>query len=218
MCGKAIDLTGQQFGNWTVVERTTDRIYFDKQRPNGKPEAMWLCQCECGTVKAVSGASLRHGKTKSCGCASYIPTNRIDLTGSKFGRLTVLGIEGKRNSGELKWLCRCDCGNESVVLTSNLMRGNSTSCGCVSAEIRKKRHKEAERHKQARKEDAQRIAINKRHETFKRKFDDKYGGSFEYMSGYRSSQRIVYSNDGLMFATLDHYQTWIEVIRGGESE
>ena len=184
MCGKAIDLAGQRFGNWTVIERTTDRIYFDEQRSGGKPEAMWLCQCECGTVKAVSGANLRHGKTKSCGCVSSRPTNYIDLTGCKFGRLTVLGIEGKRNSGELKWLCKCDCGSESVALTSNLTRGNSTSCGCVNAEIRKKRHEEAECRKQARKEDAKQATINKRHDSFKAKFVDKYGDSFEYIGGY----------------------------------
>lgn len=43
-----------------------------------------------------------------------------------------------------------------------------------------------------------------------------YEADLEYGGGYRSSQRIVYSNDGLMFATLDHYQTWIEVINKKE--
>jgi len=32
-----------------------------------------------------------------------------------------------------------------------------------------------------------------------------------YKSGYRGTQRIVYSNDGLLFATFDHYDTFIAI-------
>jgi hypothetical protein len=51
---------------------------------------------------------------------------RSNLTGKKFGKLTVLEFVG--NS---RWRCACDCGGESVVYTANLNRGNTASCGCV---------------------------------------------------------------------------------------
>lgn len=56
---------------------------------------------------------------------------KIDLTGMRFGKLTVLR-EAKRKSNERhrKWLCRCDCGNEVVVLGCNLQKGNTKTCGC----------------------------------------------------------------------------------------
>lgn len=51
-----------------------------------------------------------------------------DLTGRRFGKLTV-----KRYVGNKKWLCMCDCGHETVALSSNLKRGHTTSCGCARA-------------------------------------------------------------------------------------
>lgn len=56
-----------------------------------------------------------------------------DLTGKKFGRLTVLEL-AMRGSRGTKWLCRCDCGNETVVFGGNLTRGNTLSCGCLRYE------------------------------------------------------------------------------------
>lgn len=58
---------------------------------------------------------------------------RIDLCGSRFGKLTVLKkIEDKEDCNRNdNWLCRCDCGNETVVLGSNLLRGHTKSCGCL---------------------------------------------------------------------------------------
>ena len=51
-----------------------------------------------------------------------------DLTGRRFGKLTV-----KSYVGEEKWLCMCDCGRETIALASNLKRGHTTSCGCARA-------------------------------------------------------------------------------------
>lgn len=56
----------------------------------------------------------------------------IDLTGRKFGKLTV--IERVGNSGS-KWLCKCECGREKTVLGSNLRQGYTTTCGhCYKTE------------------------------------------------------------------------------------
>ena len=52
-----------------------------------------------------------------------------DLTGQRFGFLTVTGRTEPDEKGRRRWLCRCDCGRETAVLTSNLKR-NNVSCGC----------------------------------------------------------------------------------------
>lgn len=57
-----------------------------------------------------------------------------DLTGMKFGRLTVVERRGSDKSGIAMWLCRCECGNEVVVRGSYLRNGSTTSCGCYSRE------------------------------------------------------------------------------------
>lgn len=52
----------------------------------------------------------------------------IDLSGGRYGRLTVLGYAGKR-SGRTSWYCRCDCGRTGVYSGSNLHNGHAWSCG-----------------------------------------------------------------------------------------
>lgn len=56
-----------------------------------------------------------------------------DLTGRVYGRLTVLGLYGTKhgpNGGSRRmWLCRCECGKETVVAGNNLTVGHTTSCG-----------------------------------------------------------------------------------------
>lgn len=62
--------------------------------------------------------------------AAYIPIRsrgpRKDLTGERYGKLIV-----KSWAGNSHWHCKCDCGSSSIVLTANLNRSNTTSCGCV---------------------------------------------------------------------------------------
>ena len=74
--GKFIDLTGQTFGRWKVIER----VY-----PYGKDNvAWWKCVCSCGkhTVQIIRSQTLRSGKSKSCGCIDeekYEKVNRYVL-------------------------------------------------------------------------------------------------------------------------------------------
>jgi len=39
-----------------------------------------------------------------------------------------------------------------------------------------------------------------------------YEADINYASGYRSAERILYSNDGLVFVTYDHYESFVEVV------
>lgn len=61
------------------------------------------------------------------------PSVRKNLTGHQFGRLTVIGYVGKENANS-QWLCACECGNSTVLITSQLLRTDSPwkSCGCQS--------------------------------------------------------------------------------------
>lgn len=60
-----------------------------------------------------------------------------DLTNSKFGKLTAIHPQ-RTNTGLYGWLCRCDCGKETVVRTTALTHGHTTSCGCYAHHLREK--------------------------------------------------------------------------------
>lgn len=119
------DLSGQKFGKWLVLEKTEHRT---KDR-----NILYLCQCECGTIREVSSSALRRGKSKSCGCYR---TPAINLIGKKFDRLTVLQRdESKIGRGEIFWLCQCECGTICSRSTYNLQdTAHLHSCGCYTLE------------------------------------------------------------------------------------
>ena len=52
-----LDLSGQRFGRWVVIERDTSL-----------PRTMWICVCDCGNTKSVESNSLKLGTSISCGC------------------------------------------------------------------------------------------------------------------------------------------------------
>lgn len=56
-----------------------------------------------------------------------------DLTGQKFGRLTVIKQNGHRGK-KVTWLCRCECGNYITVTRDGLTCGHTKSCGCINRE------------------------------------------------------------------------------------
>lgn len=65
-----------------------------------------------------------------------IMTEVIDLTGERFGRLTVIRRCENKNGGRFPaWTCKCDCGKTVDVLGCNLRTGNTQSCGCYSIEL-----------------------------------------------------------------------------------
>lgn len=122
--GKKIDLTGKVFGLWTVLEQSPER--------DASGNIMWKCQCQCGTIRNVSGQSLRKGKSTCCGCVKQKLNN--DMLGKKFGMLTVIEKTSERSSnGSIKWKCLCDCGNYCVRSTVDLHRKDRIqNCGCYN--------------------------------------------------------------------------------------
>lgn len=117
-----IDLKGQRFGALTVIEESPERA------SNGGIK--WVCQCDCGKVTVVAGSALRHKTrpTNSCGCNIH---KKQEFIGKKFNSLTVLRPSEKRVNGKIMWECQCDCGNITLVSTSNLTSGQVKSCGCA---------------------------------------------------------------------------------------
>ena len=61
-----------------------------------------------------------------------------DLTGQRFGKLTVIGPTEKRKGTSVVWRCKCDCGKETLVAAGSLVSGNTKSCGCLRFEARGK--------------------------------------------------------------------------------
>lgn len=132
---KIIDLTGQRFGRLIVLEK-------DESRKTNSG-SYWICQCDCGKQKSIRSSSLRRGEIVSCGCfrmEKIMETKEkrglIDnLIGQKFGFLTVLSKDSQRtSSGQVKWICQCDCGNIISVrgeALKNKTENRTISCGCA---------------------------------------------------------------------------------------
>lgn len=53
------------------------------------------------------------------------------MIGAKYGILTIVNLIGTSKDRQKIYLCKCDCGNESNVLSGNLKKGNTKSCGCL---------------------------------------------------------------------------------------
>ena len=66
----------------------------------------------------------------------------IDLTGMKFGRLTVIEFSHQDKHKKRHWLCKCECGTIKTVQTGHLRGGKTTSCGCLNREITSKQMKD----------------------------------------------------------------------------
>jgi hypothetical protein len=124
-----INETGNRYGKLVVVER---------QRPAGRHGIRWICRCDCGVSTVFLGSALRRKDGKnvsSCGCdRGRLAINEI---GNRYGRLVV--TERQRagpNPRGARWICRCDCGDETVAAGWSLRAGKAKSCGCVAPGIR----------------------------------------------------------------------------------
>lgn len=102
---RALDLTGQRFGSWTVLNRAP------------RPRSSWICQCDCGNVRTVFIGALRSGRSESCGC---LKSEKLSLANTRHGHakhhtgalsptylawFAMLNNDGRRASGlvDLKW-------------------------------------------------------------------------------------------------------------------
>lgn len=104
-----IDLTGKIFGDFKAIEYLGDK--------------RWVIQCTiCGEVKEIQTYNMK--KLVGVTCQKKKPPTIVINPGDRFGEWEVLSYEGNK-----KYLCRCSCGTEKLVLRGNLLNGSSTSCG-----------------------------------------------------------------------------------------
>jgi len=145
-------LSGMKFSRLTVLNLIEPRA--------GARNRFWLCQCTCGSKCEVRTDQLVRGIAMSCGClqreiaakllhsrlsqetinlrkvrarraAKGLPENLgvRDLTGRRFHKLKVIKFIDIQNETS-RWLCRCDCGNTTVLPSRKI--GRTKSCGCLS--------------------------------------------------------------------------------------
>ena len=124
--GIARDLTNQKFGKLTA-------LHIDKAfKPKSGDHFKWECLCDCGEKVSVrSNALISGGCTR---CKKCKKTTRhesfVNLTGRKFGFLTVVKLSEKKKRGNWCWDCKCVCGNMVLAITNILQNGHKKSCGC----------------------------------------------------------------------------------------
>ena len=126
----AKNLTNMRFGELLVlypIGQTKDH------------RVLWKCKCDCGNDCEVSSKCLLNGSTKSCGCRNkrvrqeWGRSTAKDLSNQRFGKLIALyPLEQRSSKGEVYWHCKCDCGNEKDIKGTNLSRGVTQSCGCMT--------------------------------------------------------------------------------------
>lgn len=134
---KFTDLSGQKFGQLTVLKRVDNKI--DK---HGASHVMYECNCDCGNIIVTRATYLRSGHSSSCGCSrktSLKDVNLEDLSNKYFGRWHVMHraesvIEPSGRKATV-WHCKCQCGTERDVKAGSLKSGQSKSCGCLKIDV-----------------------------------------------------------------------------------
>ncbi len=118
------DLTGRRFGMLTVTGDSGERC---------SGSILWRCLCDCGGEILLVRRQLVSGYVTNCGCIPRTRTVYVgaeDLTGQRFGELTVLCRAENDRHNRTRWICRCDCGKECSVPAMRLKTGRTGSCGC----------------------------------------------------------------------------------------
>lgn len=121
------DEAGNRYNRWTIIKRVEN---------NYKGDAMYLAKCDCGTEKIIRGSSVRLGESKSCGCLQKEAIEKLTINeeGNRYGRLKVIEKAEKPYKREgVFWLCKCDCGTETIVRADQLRSGGTMSCGCLQS-------------------------------------------------------------------------------------
>jgi hypothetical protein len=116
-----MDLTGKQFGDWTVEGLADER------------RTHWLCRCVCGNMQIVGGINLREGLSincKACTKKRWADRYAVPLIGKSFGDWTVINLGSKPVGPRSTLLCQCRCGKQREVDRSSLLSGYSKGCGC----------------------------------------------------------------------------------------
>lgn len=125
------EMIGKTFGNLLVLSEAP-------KNPNYANRCIrYICRCVCGNIVEVNGGALRSGHTFSCGC-SRKGKDVKDLTGQKFGMLTVIDLAFINKNHCAVWNCICDCGKTAQVSSHELLGNDTKSCGCIKKSLGEK--------------------------------------------------------------------------------
>jgi hypothetical protein len=109
---------GKKFNNLTVLSI---------EKRDGHSYTYFKCVCDCGNTKTARADVIKKGGCKSCGCLRQ----KVKIN-DKFNKLTVIEKDTRKSTrNRTYWLCKCDCGNYSSVLTYGLYKNKILSCGCT---------------------------------------------------------------------------------------
>lgn len=125
-CGECSHIQiGERFNKLTVIDIVIGTNTIKRK---------YRCMCDCGNIIEVASAPLRNGHTKSCGCLLTDLYKQNDLTGQRFGKLTVIEYVGPAGNGEgATYRCKCDCGKTIITRATALRSGHVKSCSCLSS-------------------------------------------------------------------------------------
>ena len=130
---KHMDLTGIRFGNLTVERKDPEERIYTNNKGVELSEWKWICQCDCGKTVSIAQHKLLDGSSVTCG--GHRLKDMTDLTGRRFGHLTVISRApdmANNPTHDTYWHCACDCGNEADLIVPGMMlkNGKVTTCGC----------------------------------------------------------------------------------------
>ncbi len=136
---------GTIFGQLTTIKRAD----------NEQNWSTHLCQCSCGRQIIAKSSLLKRRRIQSCGCLkamlamAHCVSDCKDITGKKYGKLTVLERDFSKmcsNKSTVSWwICLCDCGNiKSIRKTYLSSKVKNKACGCMQGKhLRKTIHENA---------------------------------------------------------------------------
>jgi hypothetical protein len=117
-----LDLTGRVYDELTVIEMLYNY--------NNKHRTYCRCQTINGDEVIVRADALRSGSTH-CAKGAGKSGKPLDITGRRYGLLQAVRPTNKKASnGSVIWECKCNCGNNTEVPVSQLIRKHTLSCGC----------------------------------------------------------------------------------------
>lgn len=129
-------------GNMCIV--SDNLLINDKTQSCGCTKS--ITQETINNIKSTSTSSKNNTSSKVVISNKDVLISKVkNLSGQRFGRLTVLPhyeirLVGKKVKTRVPyWLCRCDCGNEKLVNSRNLIAGGTISCGCYKSSKRRPR-------------------------------------------------------------------------------
>jgi hypothetical protein len=117
MPNAAKDYSGIKIGLLTILRRVEDNKWGQIQVE---------CRCDCGEliVRPLNKTKLQ-GAPYGCGCGAT-----KDITGQRFGKLTVIKKSDFKKGATNYWHCVCDCGKETDVAVNHLNGDKTRTCGC----------------------------------------------------------------------------------------